>query len=63
DPKLLESLVCPVTLGPLTYVREQSELWSQKARLAFPVRDAVPILLRAEARDLTDAEIGIASPG
>lgn len=57
DPKLLELLVCPVTKGPLIYRREQQELVSRSARLAYPVRDGIPILLENEARPLTDDEI------
>jgi uncharacterized protein YbaR (Trm112 family) len=57
DTKLLELLVCPVTKGPLTYNREAQELVSRSARLAYPVRDGIPILLETEARVLTDEEI------
>ncbi|MEN9885811.1 MAG: hypothetical protein RL758_389 [Pseudomonadota bacterium] len=57
DPKLLELLVCPVTKGPLIYRRERQELVSRSARLAYPVRDGIPILLENEARTLTDDEI------
>ncbi|BFO55959.1 hypothetical protein AVXHC19_27620 [Acidovorax sacchari] len=57
DPKLLELLVCPVTKGPLTYDRERDELVSRSARLAYPVRDGIPVLLETEARTLTDAEL------
>lgn len=56
DPKLLEILVCPQTRGPLVYDREKGELLSRKARLAYPIRDGVPIMLPEEARPLTDAE-------
>ncbi len=59
DTKLLELLVCPVTKGPLDYDREKQELVSRSARLAYPVRDGLPILLEAEARTLTDDELGI----
>lgn len=52
DPKLLEILVCPLTKGPLTYDRERQELVSEKARLAFPIRDGIPIMLPDEARSL-----------
>ena len=52
DPRLLEILVCPVTRGPLTYDRERGELVSQGARLAYPIRDGVPIMLPEEARSL-----------
>jgi uncharacterized protein YbaR (Trm112 family) len=54
DPRLLEILVCPVTHGPLTYDRARGELISKQARLAFPIRDGVPIMLPEEARELTD---------
>ena len=57
DTKLLELLVCPVTKGPLTYDREKQELISRSARLAYPIRDGIPILLENEARVLTDEEI------
>jgi uncharacterized protein YbaR (Trm112 family) len=57
DTKLLELLVCPVTKGPLTYNREAQELVSRSARLAYPVRDGIPIMLENEARVLTDDEI------
>src|SRR5690606_40225669 len=57
DPKLLELLVCPVTKGPLTYDRDAQELISRSARLAYPVRDGIPILLENEARTLTDEEL------
>lgn len=56
DPKLLEVLVCPVTRGPLHYDRTAGELVSKKARLAYPVREGVPIMLPEEARELSDAE-------
>ncbi len=54
DPKLLEILVCPLTKGPLTYDRERQELVSEKARLAYPIRDGIPIMLVDEARRLDD---------
>ncbi|MCD2166788.1 MULTISPECIES: Trm112 family protein [Comamonas] len=57
DPKLLELLVCPVTKGPLRYDRERQELVSRSARLAYPVRDGMPIMLEGEARPLSDEEI------
>ena len=57
DSKLLELLVCPVTKGPLQYDREKQELVSRSARLAYAVRDGIPILLENEARTLTDAEL------
>ncbi|MFZ4165042.1 Trm112 family protein [Brevundimonas sp. NPDC058933] len=52
DPRLLEVLVCPVTRGRLTYDRERHELVSAGARLAFPIRDGVPIMLVEDARPL-----------
>ncbi len=52
DPKLLEILVCPLTKGPLEYDRENSELISHKAGLAYPIRDGIPIMLIDEAREL-----------
>ncbi len=57
DSKLLELLVCPVTKGPLNYNRERDELISRSARLAYPVRDGIPVLLEHEARVLTDLEL------
>jgi hypothetical protein len=59
DTRLLELLVCPVTKGPLEYNRETQELISRGARLAYPVRDGIPILLENEARTLTDEELGL----
>ena len=50
DPRLLEVLVCPVTRGTLSYDRARQELVSKGAKLAFPIRDGVPILLVGEAR-------------
>jgi uncharacterized protein YbaR (Trm112 family) len=57
DPKLLELLVCPVTKGHLDFHRERQELISRSARLAYPVRDGIPILLEEEARTLSDEEL------
>ena len=56
DPRLLEILVCPVTHGPLTYDRDAGELISKSARLAYPVRDGVPVMLPEEARPLGEDE-------
>jgi uncharacterized protein YbaR (Trm112 family) len=56
DSKLLELLVCPVTKGPLTFDRDRQELVSLSARLAYPVRDGMPVLLENEARVLTPEE-------
>ncbi len=54
--KLFEILVCPLTKGPLTYNSEKNELISLRAKLAYPVRDGVPIMLIDEARSLEDGE-------
>jgi uncharacterized protein YbaR (Trm112 family) len=54
DPKLLEILVCPLTKGPLRYDREAQELISDQAKLAYPIRDGIPIMLVDEARSLDD---------
>jgi uncharacterized protein YbaR (Trm112 family) len=59
DTRLLELLVCPVTKGSLEYDREKQELISRSARLAYPVRDGIPVLLENEARTLTDDELGL----
>ena len=56
DPKLLEILVCPVTKGPLTYDKARQELISKSARLAYPIRDGIPVMLEDEARKLTPEE-------
>ena len=52
DPRLLEILVCPMTKGPLRYDREKQELISDQAKLAYPIRDGIPIMLIDEARKL-----------
>jgi hypothetical protein len=52
DPKLLEILVCPLTRGPLEYDAARQELISRKARLAYPIRDGIPIMLPEEARKI-----------
>ncbi len=54
DPKLLELLVCPLTKGPLEYDAENQELVSRSAKLAYPIRDGIPIMLPDEARALED---------
>ena len=54
DPKLLELLVCPLTKGPLTYDKQNYELVSAQAKLAYPIRDGIPIMLVDEARSLED---------
>lgn len=58
DPKLLEILVCPVTKGPLRYDAAAQELISDKAGLAYPIRDGIPIMLPDEARALDDQAQG-----
>ena len=57
DPKLLELLVCPVTKGPLDFDRTRQELVSRSARLAYPVRDGIPVLIEEQARTLSDEEL------
>jgi len=57
DPKLLEILVCPLTKGTLRYDREHQELISDKAGLAYPIRDGIPIMLADEARQIDDAPV------
>lgn len=59
DTKLLALLVCPVTKGPLEFDAQRQELFSRSARLAYPVRDGIPILLENEARTLSDEELGL----
>ncbi|PZM09651.1 Trm112 family protein [Rhizobium tubonense] len=54
DTKLLDLLVCPLTKGRLSYDREKNELISEKARLAYPIRDGIPIMLMSEARRIED---------
>jgi uncharacterized protein YbaR (Trm112 family) len=56
DAKLLELLVCPVTKGPLIYQRDSQELISRSARLAYPIRDGIPVMLENEARPITEEE-------
>ena len=51
---MLEILVCPLTKGPLRYDREAQELISEQARLAYPIREGIPIMLIDEARSLDD---------
>ena len=59
DTKLLELLVCPVTKGPLEYDRETQALISRSARLAYPVKDGIPVLLESDARVMSDEELGL----
>ncbi|NMG38079.1 Trm112 family protein [Chelativorans sp. ZYF759] len=56
DIRMLELLACPLTKGPLRYDRDKAELVSRLAKLAYPVRDGIPIMLPSEARDLDDQE-------
>jgi uncharacterized protein len=56
DPKLLEILVCPVCKGPLTYHRSAQELRCKPCRLAYPVKDGIPVMLADEARELAAGE-------
>ena len=58
DPKLLEILVCPLTKGPLRYDAAAGELISEKAGLAYPIRDGIPIMLVTEARQLESVPAG-----
>jgi len=57
DKRLLDILVCPVTKAPLEWHAEQQELWCRASRLAYPVRDGVPVMLEDEARTLSDEEL------
>ncbi len=50
DPKLLEILVCPLTKGPLVYNKKRNELVSEKAKLAYPIKDGIPVMLPEESR-------------
>ena len=52
DQKLLEILVCPLTKGPLEFDRDKQELVSRQAKLAYPIRDGIPIMLVEEAREI-----------
>lgn len=56
DPRLLEILICPVSHGRLDYDRVKNELISKTARLAYPIRDGVPVMLPGEARELGEGE-------
>ena len=56
DPKLLEILVCPLTKGPLEYDASKQELISRSAKLAYPIRDGIPVMLEEEARRLEPSE-------
>lgn len=56
EQKYLDLLICPLTKTPLQYHADKQELWSKAAKLAFPIRDGIPIMLESEARELTDLE-------
>ena len=56
DAKLLQILVCPVTKGSLIFDKKNNELISKSARLAYPIRDGIPVMLEDEARQLTESE-------
>ena len=56
DPRLLEILVCPLCKGPLAYRKEAAELLCKADRLAFPVKDGIPVMLEDDARKLDPAE-------
>lgn len=62
DVKLLELLACPLTKGPLVWDAERGELVSRLARLAYPVRDGIPVMLPSEARQIGDTETGSKGP-
>ena len=57
DPKLLEILICPMSRGTLTLSADGTELLSEKAKLAYPIRDGVPVMLKEEARVLEDEDL------
>ena len=57
DTKLLELLVCPVSKTTLVYQRERDELWCRASRLAYPIRDDIPVMLESEARPLSPEEL------
>lgn len=57
DKRLLDILVCPLCKGPLTYDKKRAELICRADRLAYPIRDDIPVMLEAEARKLTDEEL------
>ncbi len=57
DARLLEILVCPICKGPLDFVREKQELVCKADRLAFPIRDGIPVMLEEEARQMGAEEV------
>jgi uncharacterized protein YbaR (Trm112 family) len=56
DPKLLDILVCPLCKGPLVHLRDRQELVCKADRLAFPIRDGIPVMLEEDARRLEETE-------
>ncbi|MDR3416500.1 MAG: Trm112 family protein [Nevskia sp.] len=58
DKRLLDILVCPVSKAPLEWHADRQELWCKASRLAYPVRDGIPVMLEEEARPLSDEELG-----
>ena len=63
DPRLLELLTCPLTKGPLKWDAERCELISKSARLAYPVRDGIPVMLPSEARQVDPDDLNRNAPG
>ena len=57
DEKILSLLVCPICQGPLYYKKDQNELWCKTNRLAYTIRDGIPVMLVEQARQLDDSEI------
>ncbi|MGQ0619631.1 MAG: Trm112 family protein [Panacagrimonas sp.] len=57
DKRLLDILVCPVTKAPLEWRADRNELWCRASRLAYPIRDGIPVMLEDEARPLDEAEL------
>lgn len=57
DKRLLDILVCPVSKAPLVWHADRNELWCKASRLAYPVRDGIPVMLEEEARTLTEDEL------
>lgn len=57
DPRLLEILVCPVTKAPLVLDRMRNELQCKASRLAYPIRDGIPVMLEEEAREMSEEEV------
>ncbi|MBS0545482.1 MAG: Trm112 family protein [Proteobacteria bacterium] len=57
DPRLLEILVCPLCKGPLDYLKDKQELVCKADRLAFPIRDGIPVMLEDDARAMSGEEV------